>query len=127
MVFLTFAVWVHMYFVRLSQMKKHGIGPEEMTAFNGNLPRRIVTSGDNLRNLFEMPVLLYFATAVIMMSGGADSTYVILSWTFVLLRCLHSVIHISYNRVAHRFVVYAISSIVLWVIWFRLGWMLLGR
>ena len=86
-----------------------------------------MTSGDNLRNLFEIPVLFYFATAVIIFSDRADGTFIAMSWAFVLLRYLHSIIHLSYNRIAHRFVVYALSSLVLWAIWFRYGWLLLGQ
>ena len=127
MVFLTFIVWIHMYVVRLSEMKTHGIGPEEMTAFNRNLPARIVTSGDNLRNLFEMPILFYVAATMIILTEVSDATFVYLCWAFVVLRYLHSFIHSTYNRVLHRFLVYAASSIVLWATWFRFGWILLTQ
>ena len=35
--------------------------------------------------------------------------------TELALRALHSLIHCSYNRVAHRFGVYILAAIALWV------------
>lgn len=126
MVALTLIVWLQMYYVRLSEMKRHRIDPEEMNAFNRDLPRRIVTSGDNLRNLFEMPVLFYTAAILIMVTDRSDEGFVYLGWSFVALRYLHSYIHVGYNQVLHRFIVYAISSIILWFIWIRFAWMLVS-
>jgi len=124
MVALTFIVWLQMYYVRLSEMKRHRVDPEDMNAFNRNLPRRIVTSGDNLRNLFEIPVLFYTAAILISVTDRSDNVFLFLGWTFVAFRYAHSVIHLSYNRVLHRFIAYAISSLVLWAIWARFAWVL---
>jgi len=46
---------------------------------------------------------------------------VIGAWIYVALRCVHSFIHLTYNRVIHRFVVYALSAVVLFVLWGTLG------
>ena len=125
MVLLTLLVWLRMYHIRFTEMHKNRIGPEEMTMFNRDLPRRIITSGDNLRNLFELPVLFYLVAALIMLSGRADPVFEGMSWAFVTLRYIHSFIHMGYNRVAHRFAAYAAGALVLWLIWFRFAWLLL--
>jgi len=50
---------------------------------------------------------------------------VILAWTYVASRYLHSIIHVTYNQVMHRFAVFIFSSFVLLAFWVRLGWIIL--
>lgn len=126
MVSLTLIVWIHMYFVRLTEARRAGIRPEDMTPFNRELPRRIATSGDNLRNLFELPVLFYLSSVLILVLGLTDLVFVALGWTFFGLRCIHSFIHATYNRIVHRFFAYALGALVLWAIWIRLAIQIFG-
>jgi len=120
MVLLTIVVWLRMYYVRISEARRHGIKIEDFTPFNRNLPRTIVTSGDNLRNLFELPVLFYTLVILIFVLRLSDELYLALGWGYFALRCVHSFIHVTYNRIAHRFTVYALSSLLLWAMWLRL-------
>jgi hypothetical protein len=120
LVLLTCIVWLHMYYVRLIEMRRNNVSIEQMTPFNRALTPRLITSGDNLRNLFELPVLFYFFSVLIFMLHLSDTLYLALAWVFVLLRYLHSAIHVTYNRIAHRFAAYALSSLLLWAIAVRL-------
>jgi len=122
LVLLTFVVWLRMYYVRFSEARRHNIAIEDLTPFNRNLPRTIAVSGDNLRNLCELPVLFYVAVGLILQLGATDASYVWLAWTYVALRYAHSYIHTGYNRISHRFTVYFLSSMVLWAMWLRLAW-----
>ena len=117
MVLLTFIVWLRMYHVRISEVRRGDLKIEELTPFNRQLPPRFITSGDNFRNLFEMPVLFYLAAVVSIVTRNVDPTLVALAWVFVGLRYAHSFIHITYNRILHRFAVYVLSSVVLWILW----------
>jgi hypothetical protein len=121
-VLLTFVVWLQMYVVRFNAARRNRIAIDDLTPFNRNLPRAFITSGDNLRNLFELPVLFYLAAVLLLILHRDDAIYVWLGWGFFALRCLHSFIHTTYNRVSHRFAVYFLSSLVLWAIWPRLAW-----
>ena len=40
-----------------------------------------------------------------------------LAWAYVGLRIAHSVVHLSYNHVIHRLVVFAASNLVLVILW----------
>ncbi|QBB72147.1 hypothetical protein ELE36_18235 [Pseudolysobacter antarcticus] len=121
LVLLTFVVWLQMYVVRFNAARKNKIAIDDLTPFNCNLPRAFITSGDNLRNLFELPVLFYLAAVLLLILHRDDAIYVWLAWAYFALRCLHSFIHTTYNRVSHRFAVYFLSSLVLWAIWLRLA------
>jgi hypothetical protein len=121
MVLLTFVVWLQMYVVRFNEARKHKIAIDDLTPFNRNLPRAFLTSGDNLRNLFELPVLFYLVVVLLLILHLDDAINVWLGWAFFALRCVHSFIHTTYNRISHRFVVYFLSSLILWWMWLRLA------
>ena len=78
-------------------------------------------ASNNLKNLFEMPILFYVAVLLSLVLIVQDDLLVNLAWGFVALRAVHSIIHCSYNDVAHRFTAYALSCLFLLFIWIRLG------
>ena len=122
-VFLTFAVWIYMYVTRLSEIRRKNINPQDLdTRVNGQAlltdsPRQ----ADNLKNLFEMPVLFYVAALLSMVLMIQDAFLVRLAWGYVALRYVHSFVHCTYNRVMHRFMAYAASCVLLILIWARLA------
>lgn len=121
MVLLTFIVWLQLFYVRVTEGTRSGLAIEDMTPLNPNVTRRFLTSGDNLRNLFELPVLFYLGASLVLALGITKPILLTLAWIFVSLRYVHSLIHVTYNRILHRFVVYLFSSIVLWAFWFVLA------
>jgi hypothetical protein len=75
----------------------------------------------NVQNLFEAPPLFYVALITIYVAGRVDHVILIAAWLYVALRLLHSCIHLSYNRVSHRFPVYGASMGVLAFLWIKLA------
>lgn len=126
MVALTFVVWLRLYFVRVTQMKRERIHPQAI-ATSAQAAARLTDSraSDNFRNLFELPVLFYLAVVVAAISGQESAVALTLAWLFVLLRVVHSAIHCTYNKVMHRFGAYLAGGIALWLLWIVLGYGLL--
>lgn len=120
---LTFAVWLRMYILRIREMKAKHISPQSVSTRAKGRAVLVdsAASADNFMNQFEMPVLFYLAVVLALILMWQDSLLVILSWTYVSLRILHSIIHTTYNNVTHRFHVYFLSCIVLLFMWIRLG------
>lgn len=118
MVALTFAVWLRMYVSRIGQMKRERIHPQSV-ATSAQMASRVTDSraSDNFRNLFELPVLFYLVLVIAAQAALVTTTFLALAWAFVALRIAHSVIHCTYNKVMHRFYVYAAGGAVLWVLW----------
>ena len=75
----------------------------------------------NYMNLLEMPVLFYVACLVSLVTGPTTSAMLTLAWLYVALRVLHSLIHITTNRIIHRFAVFVLSNVVLAALWVLLG------
>ena len=87
---------------------------------SGRVPQRTELPNRNYMNLLEMPVLFYVACVAFYMTNTVDRTALILAWSYVALRAVHSAIHISYNKVIHRLSVFVASNVVLVVLWLRL-------
>lgn len=77
------------------------------------LPAPARFAAENYNHQFEAPVLFYVMCLGAMVTGLVNETSLLLAWTYVALRVIHSAIHISYNRVLHRFGVFVVSSVVL--------------
>lgn len=80
-----------------------------------------IAAADNFRNLFEMPVLFYAVCLALAAMDFVTPPQIALAWLFVALRAAHSLIHITYNRVMHRFAAYVASSAVVFLMWILFG------
>jgi len=115
---LTAAVWVKLYVDRIGEMQARRIHPQKL-ASSEQARTTLVRTGasDNFRNLFELPVLFYALCLALAVSGLGTPAFAAAAWLYVALRALHSFIHVTYNRVWHRFIVYAASSLWLFGLW----------
>ncbi len=123
---LTFIVMLTMYQKRIAEMKTKRIHPQR-TKTRSNAHGVLTDSesaADNYSNLFESPVLFYTAILLSLILMLQDTVLVMLAWTYVTSRYLHSFIHITYNRVMHRFWVFIFSNFILLAIWARLAWII---
>jgi hypothetical protein len=118
MVALTFVVMIVMFRRRVAQMKRDRIHPQRVsTSQQAAALYTDVAPADNFRNLFEMPVLFYFALVVAAMTQQTGPLVLGLAWAYVAARALHSTIHCSYNKVMHRFRAFVLSVCVLAALW----------
>jgi hypothetical protein len=106
---LTALVWVKLYADRLGEMRARRIDPQELATTRA--------AADNFRNLFEVPVLFYLLCIALAVTGASTPAFVAAAWGYVVLRALHSLIHVTYNRVVHRFLVYVASTLLLFGMW----------
>jgi hypothetical protein len=118
-VFLTLVVWVYMYVRRISFLSSNKISPADM-AVPGALarvsPPEVVNPSDNLKNLFEIPVIFYALALYLFVTSQVDAAYVTAAWVFVAFRALHSAVHCTINIVMLRFYLYLISTLAVWFI-----------
>jgi hypothetical protein len=118
MILLTLIVWIYMYVQRIRFITSRKLTPEELEpiAFAQISPPSISNPSDNLKNLFEMPILFYALVLYLFLTQQVDMVYVSAAWGFVLFRTMHSAVHCTFNRVMLRFYLYLYSSIALWFI-----------
>ena len=118
LVLLTAIVWVRLYVERIHELRQRRIDPQSLAtaAFAARTLQRVQAS-DNFKNLFEVPVLFYALCAVLASAQYVSPFFVIGAWLYVALRYIHSFVHLTYNRVIHRFAVYVLSTVILFVLW----------
>lgn len=115
---LTLAVSARMYQVRIAEMRTRRIGPQALATSRDAAARlENVTAADNFRNLFEVPVLFFAICPALYVTGGVTTLQLSLAWAFVLLRVAHSFVHLTYNRVMHRFAVFVLGTICVFAMW----------
>ena len=85
-----------------------------------NVPGPVSIPNRNMMNLLEIPVLFYVVGFAAYVSGHVDALLVSLAWVYVALRAIHSTVHLTYNRVQHRLMAFALSTFVVVAMWVRL-------
>ncbi|MGH7840275.1 MAG: MAPEG family protein [Candidatus Binataceae bacterium] len=121
-VFLTLVVWVYMYVRRISFITRKKISSKDL-AVSGALaqlsPPAVANPSDNLKNLFEIPVIFYALALYLFITKQVDTVYVDAAWLFVVFRVLHSAVHCTFNLVMLRFYLYLLSTLAVWFIAIR--------
>ena len=116
-IFLTLLVWVYMYIRRISFLTSNKINSQELAA-PGALaqlsPPGVANPSDNLKNLFEIPVLFYALVLYLFVTNQVDVVYVNAAWVFVVFRALHSAVQCTFNLIMLRFYLYLIATLAVW-------------
>jgi len=121
---LTLVVWVYLYVRRIAFIQGRKISPRALEV-PGELarlsPPAVSNPSDNLKNLFELPVLFYALALYLYAVNEVDGVYVVAAWAFVGFRAAHSLVHCTFNRVLVRFYCYLAASLALWFMLLRAG------
>ena len=84
---------------------------------SAKVPGQVSIPNRNFMNLLEFPVLFHVACLTFYVTKTADQAALWIAWFYVFLRVVHSLIHLTYNKVYHRLGVYALSNVVLLTLW----------
>ena len=122
MMLLTLVVWVYMYIRRIHFLRSHQIQPGDIAtpeALARITPPAVSTPSDNLKNLFELPVLFYALSLYLFATSQVDAAHLGAAWVFAAFRALHSAVHCTINVVMVRFYLYLAASLALWLMLLR--------
>ncbi|MES2353020.1 MAG: MAPEG family protein [Pseudomonadota bacterium] len=84
---------------------------------SARVPSWVSIPNRNYMNLLELPMLFYVVCLTLYVMATVSISAIYLAWAFVALRIIHSVIHLSYNKVLHRLIAFAASNLVLLTLW----------
>jgi hypothetical protein len=84
---------------------------------SSSVPDHVRLPNRNFVNLLEAPVLFYVICLMFFVAHRVTPTTVALAWSYVALRVAHSVVHLTYNDVFHRFLAYLASNVALIALW----------
>ncbi|MEL6878297.1 MAG: MAPEG family protein [Pseudomonadota bacterium] len=116
----TMIMWAWMYATRIPAMSKAPEieAPAKLVGTTGpelrkKLPDKVNWKADNYNHLHEQPTLFYAVALVLALTGHGDGQHALLAWIYVGLRVAHSLVQVTANKVMVRFVLFALSSVVL--------------
>lgn len=114
----TMVMWLWMYVTRIPAMSKAGIDGKKLVgstgaSLRGQLPDRVNWKADNYNHLHEAPTVFYAVAITLAIIGQGDGLNALLGWIYVGLRVAHSLVQATANVVLVRFVLFALSSLVL--------------
>ena len=116
-VLLTFGVMFGMMYFRTSTLRRGETRLADISLREPNWPRRATQFGYAFANQFELPVLFYVLTILVIITRHADLLFVLLAWIFVLMRVLQAVVHVTNNNVRMRGAYYGVGALILFIMW----------
>jgi len=118
MVILTICIWILCLFVRVKQVSAGNLKIGFFELYDGTgAPPDVTKTTRHLSNLFEMPTLFYVACLTALLLELNSAWLVYLGWGFVIVRGIHALIYLTYNKVYHRLTAFMLSNILLITMW----------
>ena len=115
----TMIMWAWMYATRIPAMQKSpDIDTANLTGGTGPdldkiLPDNVQWKAHNYNHLHEQPTVFYAVCIVLVLTGQGDGLNALLAWIYTGLRVIHSLVQVTANKVMVRFVIFALSGLVL--------------
>ena len=114
---LTFALLLWMAFARTGSVRRGETKIRDIALGQLAWPEQATKVSNCFNSQFQLPLLFYVLVILAWITRQADLLFVVMAWTFVILRLAHAYIHTTSNHVPTRFNVFAVGTIVLLVMW----------
>jgi hypothetical protein len=103
---------------RLPALKRAGIDMTKVSGghpgiLDGKIDAKAQWPAHNYIHLAEQPTLFYAVALVLALLGQGDGVNAMIAWAYVGLRVLHSLVQATVNKIAIRFPLFILSSLVL--------------
>lgn len=117
----TLLIWIWMYATRMPAMSQAKIDPQDAKHPGSldKLPGSARQVADNYNHLMEQPTIFYAICFALQFLDQTQPINIGLAWTYVALRVVHSIIQCTVNVVMLRFLVFAVSTLVLFALTFH--------
>lgn len=100
---LTLFVLIKMRSARVKAFTDGKITKEQIAVNHSAWPENVQQVQNSYASQFELPVLFYLATLLVLMFGLENWIFVLLCWSFVASRIVHMIIHTGSNKIKYRF------------------------
>ncbi len=119
MFLLSFSVLTTMFFKRLRDMRLGATDPKYFKTYDleTNIPTKTAQMVRNYTNLFETPILFYAIIALILALGLQHLHLVYLAYAYAGSRVLHSIVHLTRNKLYPRMITFQLSVLLLLLLW----------
>jgi hypothetical protein len=122
LIIFTILVCASLGILRFLSVQKRQVNPKLYLLMSGyDEPNHLKKINRHYINLLEQPILFYLACILAISQDIQSSALIYLSWSYLAVRLIHSLIHMSYNNALHRMGVFSISMLILLAIWVQLA------
>jgi hypothetical protein len=119
MALLTFILMFGMVLTRTKAVKSKKTNPKDLLIRGGKnpWPPQAAQFSDAYQNSLELPIVFYALTLLTLLTGYANTTFVVLAWLFVLCRVVQAYVHVTSNTRKYRSYAFRSGALVLFAIW----------
>jgi hypothetical protein len=122
----TFILYVLTARARISAIRSRRVRVADIALAGEAWPDEAKKVANNLHNQFETPVIFYVLCGAASYIGETGVLMVLLAWLYVATRVVHTAIHVTTNRVRHRFQVFTLGLAILALMWLAIVFRLLA-
>jgi hypothetical protein len=116
-ILLTFVMLLWMARVRLGAARAGRVRLGDLALSSAGWPDDVKKVANNAHNQFETPILFYVLCGLATAIGATGTLMVTLAWAWVASRVVHTAVHVTTNRIRHRFYAFVIGVTILMVMW----------
>ena len=116
----TMVMWVWMYATRIPAINAlpKSADPKADVGWTGSKLEQLIApsiqwKAHNYNHLHEAPTVFYAVALVLAVIGQGGGLNLTIAWAYVGLRVVHSIFQSTVNKVAPRFLLFALSSVAL--------------
>jgi hypothetical protein len=121
MALLTLSLILFMGLHRVHAVRRRRVHIRFFRTFRGDeMPEDLHIVHRHVHNHFELPPLFHVAIVATYAAGAVTPLAVTLGWAFLATRCVHTLIHLTYNNVNHRFLAYGAGLMIVAALWIHL-------
>jgi hypothetical protein len=118
LVMLTYVIMLITVRARMGSVRSGKVPASYYALMSGHeVPEFIHKTSRHFSNLFEVPLLFYTAGVLYIALGLSDPLPISLAWGFVVARVIHTCIHLGYNNVLHRLIVFGTGNLFVLAMW----------
>ena len=125
-VLLTLLLMLWMGRVRVRTLQAQRVHIRDIALSGEAWPEDVRKISNNVHNQFETPILFYVLCGAATYLGATGILIACLAWAYIATRLVHTFIHVTTNRVQHRFYAFAAGVAVLVAMWLVLCARLVG-
>ena len=120
---LTFAIYVLVSMRRVGSVKTGASKPSDYRVPIVE-PDASATAIRSLANQFELPILFYVCCLTLFVLGAVSTLALGLAWAFVISRAAHAAVHVTSNRIKHRWPLFITGFAIVAAMWIVVLWRL---
>jgi len=121
MVVLTTVFGCFAFFARINSVKS---GQGRLRTYKlmntSEFPEEVAKTTGCFNNQFQVPVLFYIGCLLYLILNLTSPVALFIAWAFVLTRCAHGFIYITYNHLLHRVIAFWLSVVAVLILWIHL-------